>query len=98
MESAVAAGDPLPTLFFAQQNQAICDFLKRGIHPDKIYQMIQKFKIAVWTGNFCDLAIMAVSHDLSDLAIMAEIPIDKVEVDSKHMSMKRFDKSIDNIG
>ncbi|KAH6865679.1 hypothetical protein BKA58DRAFT_471627 [Alternaria rosae] len=79
MEPVMAAGDPLPPLFFSQQNQAISDFLRRGIHPDEFLQMIQNFKIAVWTGNFRDLATMAVSGNFNGLAIMAEIPTEVLD-------------------
>ncbi|OWY45774.1 hypothetical protein AALT_g10318 [Alternaria alternata] len=96
MEPAMAAGDPLPTLFFAQQNQAISDFVKKGIHPDTILQMVQKFKIAVWNDNFSDLAIMAVSHDLSDLAIMAEIPMEELDNRIKNVVYALIPSMVEN--
>jgi hypothetical protein len=86
MESAVAVCDSLPTRSFTLQNRAVCDSLEKGEHPDEILQMIQKFKIAVWTGNLRDLAIIAVSRNLDDLVVMAEIPV------------VAFDKRVEDVG
>lgn len=62
---------PLPPTSLAQQIQAIFDLLKRGTNPNDIVKYVETFKSMLYSGNFNDLAIIAVlpSEDLAKMVL-----------------------------
>jgi len=62
---------PLPPTSLAQQIQAIYHLLKRGTNPNDIVKYVETFKKMLHSGNFNDLAIIAVrpTEELAELVL-----------------------------
>ena len=62
---------PLPPTSLAQQIQAIYHLLKRGTNPNDIVKYVETFKKMLYSGNFNDLAIIAVrpTEELAELVL-----------------------------
>ena len=62
---------PIPPTSLAQQIQAIYHLLKRGTNPNDIVKYVETFKKMLHSGNFNDLAIIAVrpTEELAELVL-----------------------------